>query len=99
MLRAVVLFAGLGALVFAASFTTYIGDGNPLAVTAMVTDSSGNTYVTGSRKSVFLPGYGNSPHPDGFLTKIDAAGKIVFTRSFGAQGSVEPTAAALDPSG
>ncbi len=98
-MRAVLFFMVAARLVLAASYTTYIGDGNPSTMTALVTDLAGNTYVTGSRTSVYLSGYGNLPGPDGFVTKLDAAGKILFTRTFGAQGAVEPKGVAVDPSG
>jgi uncharacterized protein (TIGR03437 family) len=54
-----------------ADFTTYAGStsaSHPIAISAIATDSAGNTYVTGS---------------NAFVTKLDPSGNIVFTTSIG----------------
>jgi uncharacterized protein (TIGR03437 family) len=55
-------------VVSAADYTTYIGDAFTYTVTAMTTDSSGNTYVTGSRSLGSATGL--------FVTKIDPLGGV-----------------------
>ena len=35
-------------LAVAGNFTTFIGDSNPLAISAIAADSAGNTYVAGT---------------------------------------------------
>ncbi len=79
-----------------ADFTTYIGDQNQYQVAAITTDSAGNTYVTGSREIASeLP----EPSTDVFVTKLDAAGNIVFTTTFGGKAADQGNAIAVDPSG
>ena len=75
----------------AADYATYIGDNYSYNVAALATDAGGNTYVTGSRAVA-----GSS---DVFLTRLDAAGNIVFTRALGGKGTDTASAIALDPSG
>jgi len=87
----------LATLANSADFTTYIGDANQYQVAALTTDSSGNTYVTGGR-TIQVPGI-NNPLSDVFVTKLDAAGNIVFTTTFGGKGSDQGAAIALDPTG
>jgi hypothetical protein len=61
---------------YSADFTTYIGGAsqtsNQSTIGGLATDSEGNTYVTGS---------------NAFVTKLDPAGNIVFTNTFGPSGS------------
>lgn len=107
-------FAILASSVFAADYTSYIGDEFPYLVTAITTDSAGNTYITGSRNGVMEPnsavtgiviGFANSapppspPPPDVFVTKLDLSGNIVFTTTISGKGSDQANAIALDPSG
>jgi len=69
-----------------ADFTTYIGSASPapsIAVSAIATDSAGDTYVTGS---------------NAFVTKLDPSGNIVFTTSLGPAYSYG-NAIAVDPAG
>ena len=71
---------------YSADFTTYIGGTSPtqsIAVSAIATDSAGNTYVTGS---------------NAFVMKLDPSGNIVFNASIGPMGSYG-NAVAVDPTG
>lgn len=81
---------------YSADFTTYIGDANQYQVFAVATDAAGNTYVTGSRL-IQLP-VGN-PSSDVFVTKLDAAGTLVFTTTFGGKGMDQGYALAVDALG
>ncbi len=108
-------FAILASRVFAADYTGYIGDEFPYLVTAITTDSAGNTYITGSRNGVLEPnsvvtgiiliGFPNSapppspPPPDVFVTKLDPSGNIVFTTTISGKGSDQANTIALDPAG
>jgi uncharacterized protein (TIGR03437 family) len=76
---------------YCADFTTYVGDAsqNPYlylsTVGALATDSGGATYITGNHA---------------FVTKLDAAGRIVFTTTFGQSGTYSfGYSIAVDPSG
>jgi uncharacterized protein (TIGR03437 family) len=74
-MRFLILLAILVLPAYSADFTTYIGGTSPtqsIAVSAIATDSAGNTYVTGS---------------NAFVTKLDLSGNIVFTASIGPIGS------------
>lgn len=87
----------LGLLVFslqlpAADYTTYIGGtstGLPpaydVAVNAMSTDASGNTYLTGS---LSIDTITSAPSSIAFVTKLGPTGQLVFSKAFG--GSVYP---------
>jgi len=79
-----------------ADFTTYIGDVNQYQVAALTTDAAGNTYVTGGRV-IQMPS-GATP-TDVFVTKLDPAGNIVFTTTFGGKGSDQGAAIAVDAAG
>lgn len=81
---------------YGADFTTYIGDQNPYSVSAIATDSAGNTYVTGSRLIESAPALSSN---DVFVTKLDATGGIVFTTTFGGKGSDIGSAVAVDLAG
>ena len=92
-------FAILASSVFAADFTTYIGDDFPYHVTAITTDSVGNTYATGSRNSGSQAASVATAIPDVFVTKLDTSGNIVFTTTISGKGSDQANAIALDPAG
>src|SRR5271170_860018 len=82
-------FAILISTAYCADFTTYVGgpgqNPNPSAAGALATDSEGDTYVTGM---------------NGFVTKLDATGNIVFTATLGPGNSYTyGHAIAVDPSG
>ena len=49
LILAVLTLAMAAGRLFAADYTTYIGDTNEYRVAAITTDTAGNTYVTGSR--------------------------------------------------
>jgi uncharacterized protein (TIGR03437 family) len=84
----------------ASAYNTYIGDGNDYQVAGIVTDASGNTYIAGSRLV-------NDPSsasvgarvPDVFVTKLDAAGNLVFTATLSGKGSDSARALAVDQAG
>ena len=81
---------------YGADFTTYIGPPSVSqsgGVAAIATDSAGNTYATGSN---VLDTYETGINA--FVTKLDPAGNIVFTISFGPAGSYA-NAIAVDPAG
>jgi uncharacterized protein (TIGR03437 family) len=87
----------------AGEFTTSIGGAYPCVVSAIATDSAGNTYVVGSRQ---LPGtpavvdpYVFQANADIFVTKIDPNGKVLFTDTFAGKGVDTGAAIAVDPSG
>jgi hypothetical protein len=85
-----------GCSAYCADFTTYIGDENPYQVAAVAADSAGNTYVTGARVIVSQSG---ASADDVFVTKLDVAGGIVFTTTFGGKGNDQGQAIALDAAG
>jgi uncharacterized protein (TIGR03437 family) len=107
-----VLFLLLPTLTIAGQFTTSIGDTYPYTVSAITTDSAGNTYVVGSRQlggeyfaviSAVAPITGIldalSGGSDVFLTKLDPNGNLLFTDTFAGKGVDQGIAIALDPSG
>jgi len=77
------------------SFTTFIGDSS-YAVTQMVSDSAGNTYLCGGRQSGAMTG---ATQYDVFVTKVDPRGKVLFTRTFGGRGSEMANAIAVSLTG
>jgi uncharacterized protein (TIGR03437 family) len=107
-----VLFLLTAALSIAGEFTTSLGDANSYTISAITTDSAGNTYVVGSRALAGIPstiaiiGDFSSPNPfespvasDVFVTKLDPNGKILFTDTFAGKGVDTGSAIAVDPSG
>jgi len=83
----------------AAEFTTYIGDTNDYSVARVVADASGNTYIAGSR--IVLPAYSRwfVQYAEGFVMKLDPAGKIVLFTVFSGKGADAITDMALDAAG
>lgn len=113
MRLALLLVAAIPAL--GGEFTTALGDAYPYTVSAIATDSAGNTYIVGSRQ---LGGSGlsivgvigatppvvRSPYfayagTDVFVSKLDPNGKLLFTKTFAGKGVDTGTAITVDPSG
>jgi uncharacterized protein (TIGR03437 family) len=94
-------------LAIAGDFTTSLGDTYPYAISAITTDSAGNTYVVGSRiigANAFRIGTDGLTSPIGattdvFVSKLDPNGKLLFTDTFAGKGVDTGTAIAVDPSG
>ncbi len=90
---------------FAGQFTTSLGDSYPYAISAITTDSAGNTYIVGSRQlatagTVTLNSSTNlGAGTDVFVSKLDPSGNLLFTDTFAGKGVDTGTAIALDPSG
>jgi hypothetical protein len=97
------LFLAFTSLAMAGEFTTSIGGVYPSAVSAITTDSAGNTYVVGSRQlpgtPAFVDPFVMQPDSDVFLTKLDPNGSVLFTDTFAGKGVDTATAIAVDPSG
>jgi uncharacterized protein (TIGR03437 family) len=86
----------------AGEFTTVVGGAYPAAVSAIATDSAGNTYVVGNAPIAGTPGFVNSSisgQAHVFVTKLDPNGKVLFTDTFAGQGTDTGYAIAVDPSG
>jgi hypothetical protein len=86
----------------AGQFTTAIGGTYPVTVSAIATDSAGNTYVVGSTQIAGTPSFVNSSisalaHV--FVAKLDPNGNVLFTDTFAGQGVDTGTAIAVDTSG
>ena len=111
-MRLVLFF--ISTLVIAADFTTSLGDMYPYTISAITTDSAGNTYVVGSRQfgsfgfaGVFSIINGAAPPvvfstpggSDVFVSKLDPNGQLLFTDTFAGKGVDQGNAIALDPSG
>jgi uncharacterized protein (TIGR03437 family) len=107
-----VLFLLITTLAIAGEFTTSLGDANPYLISAIATDSAGNTYVVGSRElggnvtfavlsGAVPPVVFESPGggSDVFVSKLDPNGELIFTDTFAGKGIDTGTAIALDPSG
>jgi hypothetical protein len=77
----------------------WAGSNWPVVITASVTDSSGNIYLTGNRAVVFP----SSPQQDErfsvFASKIDATGATVYAVSIGGKGNDYALGIATDSSG
>jgi uncharacterized protein (TIGR03437 family) len=84
----------------AASYTTYIGDANQYQVSAIASDTSGNTYVTGNR--VIMAGslatYG-IPVTDVFVSKLDPSGNLTPIGTFSGKGTDQANGIAVDSTG
>jgi uncharacterized protein (TIGR03437 family) len=100
----------LSTFAIAGDFTTSLGDTYPYMISAITTDSAGNTYVVGSRMIAILTGAFRigtdgtaaplgSPATDVFVSKLDPNGRLLFTDTFAGKGVDTGTAIALDPSG
>ncbi len=71
----------------AADFTTYIGDDKDYRVVRVIADSSGNTYVAGTRDGGM------------FVMKLDTAGKITLFATLSGKGMDQPNDLAVDAAG
>lgn len=98
----VVLFIVSAGLAISAQFTTAIGGAYPFSVSAIATDSAGNTYVVGSTQISGTPSFGNPPknaQSHIFVSKLDRNGSALFTDTLAGQGIDTGNAIAVDPSG
>ena len=91
-------------LIIAGEFTTSLGDAYPYTISAITTDSAGNTYVVGSRQLGTPPAVVFDleyipPNSDVFVTKLDPTGKLLFTDTFAGKGTDTGNAIAVDPTG
>lgn len=102
------IFAGLVLLsvaptfAIAGQFTTVLGGTYPPTVSAIATDSSGNTYVVGSTQLPGTPSFVNSSvsaQAHVIVAKLDPNGNVLFTDTFAGQGVDAGTAIAVDPAG
>jgi uncharacterized protein (TIGR03437 family) len=99
------LFLSIAGVSFAGQFTTSLGDSYPYLISAITTDSAGNTYIVGSRQlatagTVTLNSSTNlGAGSDVFVSKLDPSGNLLFTDTFAGKGVDTGTAIALDPSG
>lgn len=88
-------------------YGAFIGGTGNEGANYLAVDLSGNTYITGSTTSGFLPGLQTNGFQrslmgpsDAFVTKINAAGSaIVYTTYLGGTGNEEGTALAADFAG
>jgi len=97
-----VLLSVSPAFAIAGQFTTAIGGPYPVAVSAIATDSAGNSYVVGSTQLPGTPSFVNSSisaQAHVFVTKLDPNGNVLFTDTFAGQGVDAGTTIAVDPSG
>jgi uncharacterized protein (TIGR03437 family) len=99
------LFLFIAGVSFGGQFTTSLGDSYPYIISAITTDSAGNTYIVGSRQlatagTVTLNSSTNlGAGTDVFVSKLDPSGNLLFTNTFAGKGVDTGTAIALDPSG
>ncbi|MGD1097738.1 MAG: SBBP repeat-containing protein [Bryobacteraceae bacterium] len=99
------LFLFIAGVSFAGQFTTSLGDSYPYGISAITTDSAGNTYIVGSRQlatagTVTLnSSTGLGAGTDVFVSKLDPSGNLLFTDTFAGKGVDAGIAIALDPSG
>ena len=99
-----VLFMIATSLATAGEFTTSIGGLYPYAISAITSDSAGNTYVVGSRQlpgapAILNPSLADQANSDVFVTKLDPNGNVLFTDTFAGKGVDVGTAVAVDVSG
>ena len=87
-------------------FSTYLGGSSNDQALAMIVDSSGNIYLTGSTQSPNFPVTGNAYQStlrgtsNAFVTKVAPGGSVlVFSTLFGGSETDQATAMALDSAG
>jgi uncharacterized protein (TIGR03437 family) len=98
----VVLFIVTPGLAFSGPFTTALGGAYPFTVSAIATDSAGNTYVVGGTQISGTPSFGNPPKNTQthiFVSKLGPNGNALFTDTLAGQGTDTANAIAIDPSG
>jgi hypothetical protein len=78
-----------------ADYATYVGDVFTYNVTAITTDSGGNSYVTESRVTVL----GTQPLTDVVVSKLDTSGNVTLRATFGGREADQGNGIAVDPSG
>jgi uncharacterized protein (TIGR03437 family) len=99
------LFLFIAGVSSAGQFTTSLGDSYPYVISAITTDSAGNTYIVGTRQlvtagTVTLNSSTNlGAGTDVFVSKLDPSGNLLFTDTFAGKGVDTGTAIALDASG
>src|SRR5580698_10253360 len=99
------LLLSIAGVSFAGQFTTSIGDSYPYVISAITTDSAGNTYIVGSGQLVTAgtvtvnTSTNLGAGTDVFVSKLDPFGNLLFTDTFAGKGADTGTAIALDPSG
>jgi hypothetical protein len=85
-------------------FSTYLGGANGDAVIGVAVDAAGSTYATGHTNSSDFPVSPNAPQPqiaieDGFVTKFNRNGAIVYSTYFGGSNADHGTAIGVDAAG
>ncbi|HUD98625.1 MAG TPA: SBBP repeat-containing protein [Bryobacteraceae bacterium] len=93
-----VLWACAG-VAHAASYSTYIGDAYQYQVSALATDTAGNSYLTGSRIVVPASTVNTGPITDVFVSKLDATGNLTVLATVSGKGSDQANGIAVDSSG
>jgi uncharacterized protein (TIGR03437 family) len=89
-----VLFLLTATLSFAGEFTTALGDTYPYTVSAITTDSAGNTYVVGSRQIGGVPSV-----VVGVLSQTPPPPPVVVSPFFSFLGASDVFVSKLDPNG
>ena len=85
-------------------FSTYLGGAGGDGVIGVAVDAAGSTYATGYTNSSDFPVSPNAPQPhiaieDGFVTKFNRDGAIVYSTYFGGSASDHGTAIGVDAAG
>jgi uncharacterized protein (TIGR03437 family) len=75
----------------AAEYTTFIGDANPYQVARVLADSSGNTYIAGTRLL--------NESSDVFVTKLDPSGNTLFFQAISGKGTDAAADMGIDSAG
>jgi PKD repeat protein len=91
-------------------YSTFLGGSFLDGATSVAADALGNTYVTGFTQSwdfplrssggcVAVPSWANFACDDAFVTKLDPAGRLVYSTFIGGSRWEEPRGIAVTPSG
>src|ERR1039457_84548 len=97
---AVIALLACAVAAHAATYTTYIGDANQYQVSAIDTDTDGNTYITGSR--VIVPASSapyDIPVTDVFVGKLDPSGNLTLIGTFSGKGTDKAKGRGVPPGG